>query len=216
MRESSKDCVVGEHHVVLLRRVVHIVECKLHVYLIAAHEAVRSDAHHRLRVNVERRHRLGDRLTEPSRAIPESELALHCVRVGDVREQITLKEDLRATLIRSRGGLKSIQSWLGIIAEEEARVNPVDSIQRDFDRKSSCNVIIRRRVADNANSREVSGASDLITDHAVWDHAIVKLLIEPSSRNLDGSTTVGQALSWLNLYNDWLVVVVVRNRRLCE
>ena len=64
MRERTKDGIEIEHHIILLRGVVHVVEGELNPNFITAEEAIWSQAHHVLRIDVECGHSLWKSLSE--------------------------------------------------------------------------------------------------------------------------------------------------------
>ena len=132
MRECTKYCIEVKYKVLIDVRVFIIIEGELDVDLVATHEAIRRHAHHCLLVHVESWHSLIHGLSPAICAIFEGEATFDYARVSDVRETVAVEHDLGTTLVDARSRTQAVDLGRIVIAEEEARINPVNAIERDL------------------------------------------------------------------------------------
>ena len=120
-------------------------------------------------------------MTEAIDACLQREFALDSARLLDVREEVSVKHDLRATLVWSALWGQACELWLRVIAEEEARVDEVNTVEGNLHRQRGSQVVVGRRIANDSHGRVELGAHDLIADGTVGNHSVVELLIEPGA-----------------------------------
>ena len=132
-------------------------------------------------VHVKGRHSLRDGGSVTSCSILECVAAFDGAWVSDVREEISLDHDFGTSLVRTRGRGQALQDWLRVVAEKEARVDEVDTIERYLDGQGDGEVRVGRRVAYDTHGGEESSSHDLVSNLAVGDDSVLELLIEPSA-----------------------------------
>jgi hypothetical protein len=182
---------------------IHSVERHLEIHLFAAVEAWWACAHHSLAVDVSSWDELG-------RSIPlvvdESESTLDQLVVSDVGEGSACDHNLGTTLHGAVVRIHFDELRLDVVAEVEAGVDPVGSVQRDIDLLWCNDVIIGWRDANDTNSGDELRSDDLWANLAVRDQIEFELLVEPSAREFERSSSFGQSHGWEDFLDDWLGV----------
>lgn len=168
MREGAKDSVVGEGHEVLGVGVVSAVERKLKIDSFASVEAIWRNTHHGLLVSVDSRDELWCDLSLVSN---QAKLALDEFGIRNVTKSLALNEDFCSALLRAISGRHTQEHWLHVVAEEEARVDPVDTIQRHVDWLLLHNVIVRWRLADNSDRGDELSANNFLSNLTEGQHS---------------------------------------------
>lgn len=120
----------------------------MHIRRLTAKETIWRHAHHRLFVAVD-----GWDVFRCSfsGSTDQSKSALDELRISDIAEALTLDENFGATLHLAESGRDAQKNWLDIVAEEEASIDPVDAVERDFNPLWLDDVVIRRRDTDDSD-----------------------------------------------------------------
>ena len=127
-----------------------------------------------------------------------------------------MKHDLGTALVDARSRAQAVDLRWVVVAECEARIDPVNAVKGYLYGQGRRQVIIRRSIADDADSVLQLSTVTLVADLAIGDHSVIELLIEPRSRDLDSSTAGVYTLSWLNFLYCGVLIVVVLDGRLSE
>ena len=104
-----------------------------------------------MRVHVEGWHGFVSGLSPAISTVLKREAALDDAWVSDIGEAVTVEHNLGAALVNSRSRTQTVYLRRVIVTEEEARINPVNSIKGYLHRQGLSQVIIRRCIADDTD-----------------------------------------------------------------
>jgi hypothetical protein len=215
LREGSKDGVEAEHELIV--SVVDAIECQINVDLIAATESRWRSTLHGLVVD-----EVGGNVPHWCIILIEvvsvtliaiahylRESAPHSLQaVGDVRELGALEPDFSSTFDASRPWLDVRNYGLLVVAESEASVHPILTVQRDREWLWRHGSLGRRREALDSRRLDELAFDDVVSDLAEWENTILRHLVEPSTGQVYDGASAGQATDWLNLLDEGLSVEV--------